>query len=132
MRRFEAAALSSHDVGLSDNVSALLQVRRSKADPDAEGAVLNISRNAAEALQAIMPENQTVVDPTPPGFGLSTSQIGRRVKPAVSAAGLGEGSTGHSGKAGMEKDLVASGPGCCNGNYPGRTWGRRICGNWPP
>ena len=42
-------------------------------------------------------------------FGLSESQIGRRVKAACQAAGLGDGFTGHSGRVGMAQDLAAAG-----------------------
>ena len=51
----------------------------------------------------------TVVDPSTPVFGLSASQIGRRVNAAAKAAGLGEGYTGHSGRIGMAQDLAAAG-----------------------
>ena len=82
---------------------ALLQVRRSKTDP--EGVVLYIGREAAEALRAIRPVVLLLLDPNVPVFGLSARQIGRRVK----AAGLGEGFTGHSGRVGMAQDLVRNG-----------------------
>ena len=51
----------------------------------------------------------TVVDPSTSVFGLSASQIGRRVNAAAKAAGLGEGYTGHSGRIGMAQDLAAAG-----------------------
>ena len=49
------------------------------------------------------------MDRNTPVFGLSVKQIGRRVKTAAEAAGLGEGFTGHSGRVGMAQDLVKSG-----------------------
>ena len=88
---------------------ALLHIRRSKTDPEAEGAVLYVGQAAAQALRAIMPEDAAVVDPAALVFGLSASQIGRRVNGAAKAAGLGEGFTGHSGRVGMAQDLAASG-----------------------
>ena len=48
-----------------------------------------------------------MVDPSTPVFGLSASQIGRRVNAAAKAAGLGDGFTGHSGRVGMAQDLAA-------------------------
>ena len=42
-------------------------------------------------------------------FGLSSSQVGRRVTAAARAAGLGDGFTGHSGRVGMAQDLAATG-----------------------
>ena len=93
---------------LRDNGFALLWVRRYKTDPEAEGVTLYVSRQAAQAFLAIRPAEE-VMDLNAPVFGLSARQIGRRVKAAASAAGLGEGYTRHSGRAGMAQDLVKSG-----------------------
>ena len=109
LRRSEAAALRWGDVEVQEDGSARIHVRRSKTDPEAEGAVLYIGPEAAAALVAIMPEGFAVVDPSMPVFGLSASQIGRRVNAAAKAAGLGEGFTGHSGRVGMAQDLAAAG-----------------------
>ena len=49
------------------------------------------------------------LDPSTPIFGLSASQIGRRVNAAAKAAGLGDGFTGHSGGVCMVQDLAAAG-----------------------
>ena len=108
LRRSEAAALAWGDVELRDDGSALLQVRRSKTDPTAEGVTLYIGREAAQALRAIRPAQQ-LLDASKPVFGLSSRQIGRRVQAAARAAGLGEGYTGHSGRVGMAQDLARSG-----------------------
>ena len=107
LRRSEAAELRWGDVEFREDGSALLQVRRSKTDPEGEGVVLYIGQEAAQALQALLPEGEAAVDPAAPVFGLSASQIGRRVKAAAQAAGLGEGFTGHSGRVGMAQDLAA-------------------------
>ena len=109
LRRSEAAALRWGDVDVQDDGSARIHVRRSKTDPEGEGAVLYIGPDAAAALVAIMPEGFAVVDPSTPVFGLSESQIGRRVNAAAKAAGLGDGFTGHSGRVGMAQDLAAAG-----------------------
>ena len=108
MRRLEATALTWADVELRDNGSALLQLRRSKTDPEDEGVVLYIGREATEALRAIRPAEQ-LLDLNAPVFGLSSRQVGRRVQAAAQAAGLGEGFTSHSGRVGMAQDLVKSG-----------------------
>ena len=108
MRRSEAAALTWADVELRDNGTALLQVKRSKTDPEGEGIVLYIGKEAGEALRAIRPAGE-MLDLKAPVFGLSSRQIGRRVQAAAKAAGLGEGFTGHSGRVGMAQDLVKSG-----------------------
>ena len=109
LRRSEAAALRWGDVEIQGRGSARLHVRRSKTDPEAEGAALYIGSDAASALVAIMSEGFAVVDPSTPVFGLSASQIGRRVNAAAKAAGLGDGFTGHSGRVGMAQDLAAAG-----------------------
>ena len=111
LRRSEAAELRWGDVEFQEDGSALLTVRRSKTDPEAEGVVLYIGQEAAQALQALMPEDEAAVDvdPAAPVFGLSASQIGRRVQAAAKAAGLGDGFTGHSGRVGMAQDLAATG-----------------------
>ena len=108
MRRSEAAALTWADVELRENGTALLQVRRSKTDPEGEGVVLYIGKEAGEALRAIRPTEE-LLDQNAPVFGLSAKQIDQRVQAAAKAAGLGEGFTGHSGRVGMAQDLVKSG-----------------------
>ena len=88
LRRSEASALRWGDVEVQVDGSARIHVLRSKTDPEAEGAVLYIGPDAAAALVAIMPEGFAVVDPSTPVFGLSASQIGRRVDAAAKAAGV--------------------------------------------
>ena len=89
---------------IQEDGSARLHVRRSKTDPEAEGAVLYIGIDAATALVAVMPEGFAVVDLSTLVFGLSASQIGRTVQAAAKAAGLAEGFTGHSGRVGLAQD----------------------------
>ena len=108
MRRSEAETLTWADVELRDNGTALLQVSRSKTEPEGEGVVLYIGKEAGEALRAIRPPDE-LLDLNTPVFGLSSKQIGRRVQAAAKAAGLGEGFTGHSGRVGMAQALVKSG-----------------------
>ena len=91
---------------MQEDGAARLHVHWLKTDQEAEGAVLYIGPDAAAALVAIMPESFAVVDPSTPVFGLSASQIGRRVNAAAKAAGLGDG---HSGRVGMAQDLAAAG-----------------------
>ena len=109
LRRSEASALRWGDGELQADGSARIHVRRSKTDPEAEGAVLYIGEEAALALQWILPEAVAVADPAALVFGLSASQIGRRVSAAAKAAGLGDGFTGHSGRVGMAQNLAAAG-----------------------
>ena len=109
LRRSEAAELRWGDVELQEDGSARIHVRRSKTDPEAEGVVLYIGPEATTALLDIMPLGFPDVDPSTAVFGLSASQIGRRVSAAAKTAGLGEGFTGHSGSVGMAQDLAAAG-----------------------
>ena len=104
----EAAEFRWGDVEFQEDGAALLQVRRSKTDPEGEGVVLYVGQEAAQALRALLPEG-AAVDPESTVFGLSASQIGQRVKAAAEAAGLGDGFTGHSGRVGMAQDLAATG-----------------------
>ena len=97
LRRSEASELRWGDVEIQEDGSARLHVRRSKTDMESEGAVLYIGPDAAAALVSIIPEGFAVVDPSTPVFGLSASQIGRRVNAAAKAAALGDGFTGHGG-----------------------------------
>ena len=108
LRRSEAAALTWGDVELRENGSALINVRRSKTDPEAEGVTLYIGPQAGQSLKAIKPAEE-LLDRNTPVFGLSPRQIGRRVNAAARAAGLGEGYTGHSGRVGMAQDLAKTG-----------------------
>ena len=108
LRRSEAAALTWGDVEFRDNGSALLQLRRSKTDREAEGVILYIGTEASQALQAIRPARE-LLDPGTSVFGMTTRHIGNRIRAAAEAAGLGAGYTGHSGRVGMAQDLVKSG-----------------------
>ena len=106
LRRSEAAALAWGDVEEAGHGSGLLAVRRSKTDPEAEGSVRYLPREAVRALGAIRPEGAGPEDPV---FGLSGRQVGRRVEAAARAAGLGEGFSGHSGRVGLAAELSRAG-----------------------
>ena len=108
LRRSEVAALTWGDAELRDNDTGLINIRRSKTDPEAEGVTLYIGSQAAQALTAIRPA-QELLDRNTSVFRLSPRQIVRRVSAAAKAAGLGEGFTAHSGRVGMAQDLAAAG-----------------------
>ena len=108
LRRSEAAALTWGDVEFRDDGAALINLRRSKTDQEAEGVVLYIGRKAAHALLAIRPAPE-LLDPNTSVFGMTARNIGKRVTAAAKSAGLGEGYTDHSGRVGMAQDLVKSG-----------------------
>ena len=108
LRRSEAAALTWGDVEFRENGAALVTLRRSKTDQEAEGTVLYVGQETAQALLAIRPAPE-LLDQGISVFGMTARHIGNRVRAAAEAAGLGEGFTGHSGRVGMAQDLVKSG-----------------------
>ncbi len=103
LRRSEAAALIWGDVQRWDDGSGRITVIRSKTDVEAAGAVVAITPAAMGALDAIRPAG---VDGSVKVFGLSESQIARRVKVIAKAAGLADWEffSGHSGRVGMAQN----------------------------
>ena len=77
LRRSEAAALTWGDVQRWDDGSGRITVVRSKTDVEAVGAVVAVTPAAMKALDAMRPEG---VGGAVKVFGLSESQIARRVK----------------------------------------------------
>ena len=65
-----------------------------------------VTTATARALRDIRPEN---VDPGAPVFGLTGETLANRVRAAAEAAGLGNGFSGHSGRIGMARRMVAAG-----------------------
>ena len=108
LRRSEAAALTWGDVQRWDDGSGRITVVRSKTDAEAQGAVVAITSAAMEALDAIRPAGAAGEDKV---FGLSESQIARRVKVIAKAAGLEnwEYFSGHSGRVGMARRMAQNG-----------------------
>ena len=104
LRRSEAAALAWGDLETETDGSGRLRVVRAKSADSVQTAYL--SPAAVRALAAIRPPD---AQPSDRIFGLSAGSIARRVKSAGRAAGLGDGLSGHSGRVGMCRDLVASG-----------------------
>lgn len=105
LRRSEAAAITWADIERMEDGSGRLQLRRSKTDQEGEGATLYLGRRTLEALEAIRQD----ADAAAPVFGLSASQIARRIKAACEAAGLEGRYSGHSARIGMARDLAATG-----------------------
>jgi integrase len=105
LRVSECAALTWSDIDTVPDGSGRLLIRRSKTDPDGEGAVLFVSPQTMTALASIRngaPAELRV-------FGLSPNQISLRIKKAAVAAGLGDGFSGHSPRVGMAQDLARIG-----------------------
>ena len=108
LRRSEAAALTWGDVQRWDDGSGRITVLRSKTDVEAAGAVVAITPAAMRALEALRPVG---VVSSAKVFGLSESQIARRVKAVARAAGLPdwENFSGHSGRVGMARRMAQNG-----------------------
>ena len=85
LRRSEAAALTWGDAQRWDDGSGRITVVRSKTDAEAQGAVVAITPAAMRALDAIRPMG---VGSHEKVFGLSESQIARRVKTIAKGRGI--------------------------------------------
>ena len=108
LRRSEAATLTWGDVQRWDDGSGRITVIRSKTDVEATGAVVAITPAAMRALEAIRPAGVASEEKV---FGLSESQIARRVKTIARAAGLADWEffSGHSGRVGMARRMAQNG-----------------------
>ena len=108
LRRSEASSLTWGDVQRWDDGSGRITVIRSKTDVEAAGAVVAITPAAMKALDAIRPAG---VGGEVKVFGLSESQIARRVKAIAKAAGLADWEffSGHSGRVGMARRMAQNG-----------------------
>ena len=104
LRRSEAAALSWGDVELWADGTGRLTIQKGKNQ--AEPATVAVTAATARALRDIRPDD---VDPAAPVFGLTGETLANRVRAAARAAGLGDGFTGHSGRIGMARRMVAAG-----------------------
>ena len=105
LRRSEAASLTWGDVQRWDDGSGRITVVRSKTDVEAQGAVVAITPAAMRALDAIRPMG---VGGEVKVFGLSESQIARRVKVIARAAGLTDWEF-FSGRVGMARRMAQNG-----------------------
>ncbi len=108
LRRSEASSLTWGDVQRWDDGSGRITVIRSKTDTEAQGAVVAITPVAVKALDAIRPAGAGGEVRV---FGLSESQIARRVKAIAKAAGLADWEffSGHSGRVGMARRMAQNG-----------------------
>ncbi len=108
LRRSEASSLTWGDVQRWDDGSGRITVARSKTDAEAQGAVVAITPAAMHALDAIRPADAGGEVKV---FGLSESQIARRVKVIAKAAGLADWEffSGHSGRVGMARRMAQNG-----------------------
>ena len=104
LRRSEAAALRWGDILSAEDGSGRLTLHCSKTDPEGEGCVLYVGQAAMRDLAAV---RKAGAQPQDSVFGLSASQISRRIRDAAAAAGLTGQFSGHSPRIGMAQDLAA-------------------------
>ena len=113
LSRSETAALRWGDVEWPDNktgtiFTGTIFVKRRKTDLGDLWKRPPISEETVSALRAIMPV-AALVNAEDRIFGLSESQISRRVRQAALAAGVGDGFSGNSGRVGKVWDLLDEG-----------------------
>ena len=97
LRRSEAANLTWADIAEEADDSGRVTIRRSKTDALGHGAVVAVTPTTLRALTEIRDDgadDERV-------FGLSASQLARRVNRMAETAGLGPGYSGHSGRVGL-------------------------------
>ena len=104
LRRSEAAALTWTDIEFWSDGTARITIRKGKNQP--QPATVAVTETTARALRDIRPDD---TDPAASLFGLTGETLANRVRAAARAAGLGERYTGHSGRIGMARRMVAAG-----------------------
>ena len=108
LRISEAAALRWRDVLDAEDGAGLVYVERSKTDQVGAFAYLVVTPDTLTALKELLSDSETWSDENTV-FGLSMSQISRRVDSMARAAGLGEGYSGHSGRVGLALRMTRRG-----------------------
>ena len=101
LRVSEAAQLRLRDVLDAEDGAGLVYIERSKTDQAGEGAYVAITPETLTALKQLRQDSGVMTDADAPVFGLSMSQISRRVDSMAQAAGLGGGYSSHSGRVGL-------------------------------
>ena len=100
LRISEVAALRWRDVLDAEDGAGLVYIERSKTDQAGEGAYVVVTSDTLAALKRLRQDSETWSDDDL-AFGLSRSQVSRRIASMARAAGLGEGYSGHSGRVGL-------------------------------
>ena len=105
LRRSEAAAVRWNHLSYDIDGTGRLYIGMSKTDQEGEGALLFVSRQTMQDLDAIRPTDagDKLV------FGLHPKTIGRRIAEAARAAGMVGAFRGHSARVGMARDLARAG-----------------------
>ena len=104
LRRSEAAALTWDDIEFWPDGTARITIQKGKNQP--QPATVAVTEPTARALQDIQPDGGDLSQPV---FGLTGQTVANRIRAVARAAGLGEGFSGHSGRIGMARRMVAAG-----------------------
>ena len=80
-------------------------------------AEVAVTETTARALRDIQPDE---VDPSQSVFGLTSQMLANRVRAAARAAGRGEDFSGHSGRIGMARWMMAAGAPTATVQHQGR------------
>ena len=104
LRRSEGAALTWGDVDYYQDGTARITIQKGKNQP--EPLIVAVTEATARVLRGIQPDG---ADPAAPVFGLTGETLANRVRAAARSAGLGEDFSGHSGRIGMARRMVAAG-----------------------
>ena len=104
LRWSEAAALTWGVVELWADGTGCLTIQKGKNQTEPE--TVAVTAATARVLQEIRPEDVNSADCV---FGLTAEALANRVRAAARAAGLGDNFTGHSGRIGMARRMVAAG-----------------------
>ena len=107
LRRSEAAALTWGDIQFWEDGTARITIQKGKNSP--EPATVAVTQATARALREIQHRSTEHPVSDLPVFGLTGEALANRVRDAASAAGLGDGFSGHSGRIGMARRMVAAG-----------------------
>ena len=118
LRRSEAAALTWNDVEFWPDGTARITIQKGKNQP--EPATVAVTETTARALREIQPDGAEPPVAPVPVFGLTGETLANRVRAAARAAGLGDGFTGHSGRIGMARRMVAAGAPTATVQHQGR------------
>ena len=107
LRRSEAAALTWGDVEYYPDGTARITIQKGKNQP--EPAIVAVTETTARALREIQPDGAEHPVSDGPVFGLTGETLASRIRAVARAAGLGEDFSGHSGRIGMARRMVAAG-----------------------
>ena len=107
LRRSEAAALTWNDVEFWPDGTARITIQKGKNQ--VEPLTVAVTETTARALREIQPGSTDPPFPAASLFGLTGETLANRVRAAARAAGLGDDFTGHSGRIGMARRMVAAG-----------------------